>query len=192
LTSPVPNGGGDTMIPGPIPLVSDCFHTDQRGFSKNSNTSSRMQSIVNIDVGNMKFLEHIGRCWETIECDCEDGEKECEKTASTSGLKYKDEVSSELHLNFILEGAANNPCFSGSPNINWLIHVHITKNQNGSIEVEATSDSRVEKFPAYEMYVEHSGEVRTLFLRPPDEGATPRDLVGDTPRQPVQGLVTFN
>jgi len=191
LTLPVPNGGGDTMIPGPIPLVSDCFHTDQRGFLKNSNASSRMQSIINIDIGNMKSLGHIGRCWETIECDCEDGEKECEKTSSTSGLKYKDEISSSFHLNFTLEGAANNPCFFGSPDIDWIIYVHIKKYADGKIKVEATSDSRVEKFPAYEMYVEQDGAVETLFRRSPDKGATPGDLIG-VATQHVTGVVTFN
>ena len=189
-TRPVPDGSGDTMIPGPTPL-NDCFHTDQRSFSKNSNASARMRSMVSIDIENMKSLGHIGVCGETIECDCEDGQKECEKTASANRLKYKDEVSSDFHLNFTLEGAANNPCFFGSPDIDWVILVHVTKYANGKIEVEATSDSRVEKFPAYEMYAEYDGDVKTIFRRSPDEGATPGDLIG-VATQPVQGVATFS
>lgn len=48
-TMAVPGQAGRSMIPGPTPL-SDCFHTDQRGFSSDPNASARMRSLVELRV----------------------------------------------------------------------------------------------------------------------------------------------
>jgi len=46
-------------------------------------------------------------------------------------------------------------------------------------EVEVSYDVLVEPFPAFEMYARlDSGPVVPLFLRHPDEAATPLDIVG--------------
>src|SRR5919108_1609130 len=50
-TRPVPGAtNGQTMLSGPVPGVSDCFCTDNRGFSRDIHASSRMHAELEIDL----------------------------------------------------------------------------------------------------------------------------------------------
>ncbi|MBI2740132.1 MAG: hypothetical protein HYX38_26750 [Rhodospirillales bacterium] len=189
LTTPVPNGGGKTMIPGPTP-VSDCFHTDQRSFSDSPDRSSRMRSIVEINPANMTLASQNHHCDHTVECDCEDGDVECDKLPDSSKLKVENFTSSGSKCSFSLTGGAGNPCAGAlAPLIEWLVRVSVEK-QGASVVVKLADGSLVEPFPAFEMYASLNGTTKKLFQRPPDPGATPWDLFG-APNKSVSGSASF-
>jgi hypothetical protein len=188
-TKPVPDGSGRTMIPGPLP-TSDCFLTDQRSFSENVLSSSRLRSHVELDHANFNLRKQEHHCDSTVEIDCEDGDIECEKVPDTSGLKVTNFGASANVATFTFDGGAGNPCVGiAAPDIDWLVHVKVQRD-GPSFSVLIESGSVVEPFPAFEMYVEYSGETKPLFTRSPNPGATPWNLIGP-PNQPVSGFVTF-
>ena len=188
-TKAVPNGGGKTMIPGPLP-TSDCFLTDQRTFSNSPTASSRTRSSVEIDTTTMTLITQKHHCDNTVEVDCEDGDVECNKTPDSSGLTIAGFTSSGPKCSFVFEGGAGNPCAgAAAPDIDWLANVAVEK-QGGSISVKLGAGSLVEPFPAFEMYASLNGATKQIFQRPPDPGATPWNLVGP-PNKAVSGSVVL-
>ena len=188
-TRTIPAGGGKTMIPGPLP-VSDCFHTDQRAFSSQPTVSSRTRSKIEIDTATMTLAAQNHHCDPTVECDCEDGDEECNKVPDSSGLKITGFQSSGTACSFTFEGGAGNPCAGRlAPDIDWLVKVEVKK-QGASVSVKLGAGSLVEPFPAFECYASLNGVTKTLFQRPPDTGTTPWNLPGP-PNKPVSGSVAF-
>lgn len=112
-TRTIPASGGKTMIPGPLP-VSDCFHTDQRAFSSQPAASSRTRSRIEIDTATMTLAAQNHHCDPTVECDCEDGEEECNKVPDSSNLKITGFQSSGTACSFTFEGGGGKP-LRGSP-----------------------------------------------------------------------------
>ena len=182
LTQRVPAGTheGATMIPGPVPGVSDCFLTDQRAFSDDPSASSRMHSLVEIDLQNgiLKNEEH--RSDPTIEIDCEDGDEECNRSATTSGLTVQDfaseDVDSGKQMSFRFVGEASNSCFTGAPDIDWNVALKVTFHPAES-DVVVDVEGEIDPFPAFEMYAEIDGGFpEVLFKNLPDVGSSPADL----------------
>lgn len=181
---PVPGAPGRTMIPGPLP-ISDCYHTDHRNFSTDPTASARMRSAVEISVSDFSLLGQSHRCNNTVECDCEDGDVECDKTPSATNLRVLGFQNSAAGCSFRFEGGAGNPCSTGAPEINWLVKVE-AKRVGNNISIAVLPGSLVEPFPAFEMYARLNGPAKALFKRAPNPGATPWNLFGN-PNQAVSG-----
>jgi Domain of unknown function (DUF4157)/Protein of unknown function (DUF3238) len=186
--APSPHAGL-TMVPGPIPGVSDCFLTDQRGFSADIGASSRMHSEVEIDVTKPSVIRQWNTCWPSHEIDCGDGDVECNARAQVYGGYYGLEVSSPSTLQISLAARANNACYSGSPDIVY----------DGTVTVSPAAravyfNGHIDQFPAYEMYATADGGAGVkLFQTPPPPGNTPGDLVhgGRGANRPQSGNATI-
>lgn len=184
LTRTVRHGthAGQTMIPGPTP-ISDCFLTDNRSWDNSLSAKSRMNSVIDLDLsGTPSVNSEFHWCDATTELDCEDGEEECSERGSNSRMRFfnlRSNTSGQVLIN--LEGAANNPCFSGSPDIDY----------NGVAMIDPTRriiqfQGNVDGFPDYEMYVNGN----TILRIPHPTGNTPGDLVGGANRA-VSGRTSF-
>lgn len=191
LTRVVPAGThkGKTMISGPT-LVNDCFLTDQRTFSDDSKACSRLHGEVIVSInsdGKYVIKSHSVRCDETIEVDCEDGDEECKKSAKTDRLKLTLDAKKSTVDTIVISVsmAANNPCFTPSPDIDIAGEFRVDlKNRT------AAFDGKVEPFPAFEGYVTFGKKTEKLFTREPNPDSSPKNLVGDAD-QPVSGKATF-
>jgi hypothetical protein len=175
LTVLIPKHEPLTMIPGPIPVISDCFHTDQRTFSIDKSASSRMYAEATVGFsGSVPNMTSRYRCDATQECDCEDGEIECVQVAGISGMSFTlASTSTDRVAILLLNCAANNPCVTPSPYINMQGTITI---DIGARSVEF--DGLVEPFPAFEAYatINHGTPV-TLFAVDPLPGNTPWNLL---------------
>ncbi len=163
---------GHRVLQGPISWFNDCFWTDTRGFSSSISASSRMHSECQLDLSTGAGSGWVHYCGATHECDCEDGDIECTETASTSNMHWTDpwwHASGILAIS--VTGAANNPCFSGSPDIDYEGTYYIDLNTR-----ELTFNGKVNGFPAYESYAEFDGNNVTVFTYGPT--GTPANLVG--------------
>lgn len=198
LTKVVPGTGphkGKTMIPGPVPGVSDCFLTDQRGFSSDPAAPSRMHCGVTVDVARLAISGTPDkRCDPTVEVDCGDGAEECSRAAPTNRIEVKEFSATAggggaATIKFRMVGAAGNACFVATPgmlvpDIDWDIPVTIAIGPGGEVAViTAKGDKAVESFPAFEMYVRtNSKPAVTVFQEMPVDGKTPASLFGGPDR----------
>jgi hypothetical protein len=185
LTTPVPSHAGLTMIHGPIPGVSDCFHTDQRDFSQDINASARLHSEVTVDFSGptpgLAGIHH--KCSPTIECDCEDGDEECNKAADTSEMSFTLLSGTSVHsASLKLVGAAHNGCVPGSPAIDYTGTIAVRTDAR-SLEF----DGFVDVFPAFEAYARiNDGSPTRLFAILPKPGTDPWNLI-ENPLEPNGG-----
>ena len=189
-TRPVPRHPGLTMIPGPQRPgiggfrieISDCYHTDQRGFSNDIHAKSRMHSEFTLEFGSLPpRLTQWHNCDATTECDCEDGDVECHKTGSTSRMKFAllpSRVSSPSGpFEVWMECASSNPCaptsrLFGDIDYNGRITVSLA---GRSIQI----DGLIDQFPAFEAYATiNHGAGATMFRLPPPAGNTVMNLPG--------------
>lgn len=191
-----PQGKG-TMIPGPIPYVSDCFLTDNRGFSSAKGASVRMQSVFYGYIPGRNTLllwcqEH--RCGETVEIDCEDGDEEDRATASTDKMKCKVTFFNGIHFEVSIVGAASNPLFrrSPSPDIDYNVTYDVVPGNGNPKSGFVLYEGNVDEYPNFESYVARNfkGPGITIFRHSHAAGATPRQLFGG-PDQPVKNSVNF-
>jgi hypothetical protein len=183
-TVPAPSPPSGTMLHGPIPFISDCFQTDNRTFDSAISAPSRMHSEIEIittgKAPSISFQFH--KCHPTHEIDCEDGQLECEKTGDATRMNFSNLTTlSESKFMFSLSGAANNPCATGSPDIDYV----------GKVIVDLTArtvffDGFVDLFPAFEMYAtSNNGSGTMLFQVMPLPGKDPWNLVGGANRAQV-------
>jgi hypothetical protein len=203
LTKPVPGKGihrGKTMIPGPLPKISDCFLTDQRSFSGDRKASSRMHSEITINLTTGLPINQAHRCDATIEVDCEDGQEECRNSASTGNMIFSNVKKTPIpedigfQTEIALSGAANNACFKGSPNINYTGTVSIlqTSTEQGKPIVSIGLEGFIEPFPAFEIYAALGQSMGIpIFTCPPEAGKTPRNLFGNA-NKPVDCYLTID
>lgn len=174
---------GHRLLRGPVSWFSDCFHTDDREFSDDIGASHRMHSEVRLELPSLDWTEYH-HCGETIEHDCEDGDIESRGTADTGRMHWSNLRRSGNVVSLDLAAAANNPCFTGSPDIDY----------QGTLTVDLSTrtvsfQGLVNGFPAYEAYATvNDGAGSTLFRHGPS--GDPESLVGD-PDVPVHGSVTF-
>jgi hypothetical protein len=204
LTRAVPGKGphaSKTMIPGPVPGVSDCFLTDQRGFDPDPKASSRMHNKVTVDLAKLALAGPPDRrCDPTVEVDCEDGAEECSKAAKVDRIEVKEFSAAAgtgggATVKFRLLGAADNACFVVTPgmlvpDIDWDLPVTVEVAPGGE-QVAVRVKGAIEVFPAFEMYAA-AGAAKpvAVFQEPPVDGKTPRDLFGP-PARKVEKAVTL-
>jgi len=175
---------GRKLLVGPCSWFSDCFHTDNRGFSDDITASCRMHSEFELDLTNYEMRE-LHYCGETVEYDCEGGEIECRATAATNGMSFTN-LRWQDHDKILVDitGSANNPCLYGSPDIGYT----------GRFTIDLAThtvafDGRVHGFPAYEAYAAiNSGSAARLFNYGPRGG--PAELAGEA-RDAVAGKARF-
>jgi hypothetical protein len=192
LTKSRPAATSQTMIPGPVVGVSDCFLTDQRSFDVGPKASSRIHAMANLSfrLGDFSMVSET-RADNTVEVDCEDGEVECDSTPDTSALSV---VMSTTLGSFLADvhfkGGANNACFAGSPQIEWDVVVNVQVRQGRTGRVTIQPGSKVEPFPAFEMYFDTGKEVLSLAKLEPLSGSGPWNLHG-SPNRNIAGQVNF-
>ena len=174
---------GHRLLPGPTSWFHDCFLTDDRDFSSDITASSRMHSEFRMELPSMVLTpRHV--CGTTVEHDCEDGDVECTDTASTSRMSWDGPMRAGDTIWANVAGAANNPCFTGSPDIDYV----------GAVFVDLatktiTFEGKVNGFPAYEAYVVvNDGSPQELFTHGPS--GDPTSLIGDADID-VRGEVSF-
>jgi hypothetical protein len=169
-----------------VPGVSDCYLTDNRGFSSNPAASSRLHSMCEIDLAPLAIAAQTHRCDPTVEIDCEDFTTDCNRSASTSRMKFEPASASKALMTITYSGAASNGCFFGAPDIDII----------GTIAVDLgtatlTFDGKCEPFPAFEMYMSvDGGSAKTLVQRLPDSGTSPWNLPGP-PNKLIRGALRF-
>ena len=191
-TRQVPAGvhTGKTMIPGPNPL-SDCYLTDQRGFSNQIHAKSRMHSEVKIDfTGSLPTLTQWHNCDLTTELDCEDGDVESTRTGSTSRMSFRLLPTNKPRLAIIaVKCAASNPCAPTSRLFGDIDY-------NGTLTIDHASrsvkfDGKIDQFPAFEAYATiNDGAGVALFQESPPAGNTVMNLPGKANRAIVK-TITF-
>jgi hypothetical protein len=174
---------GHRLLPGPSSWFNDCFHTDDREFSSDVTASARMHSEMRLDLADLSMSEYHG-IGETVEYDCEDGDEECRASADTSRMSWTDPIRAGNVVTVGLSAAANNPCFSGSFDIDYVGTVTI------DLDTHSVSfDGAVNGFPAYEAYATiNDGAGQELFTFGP--AGTPADLAGEASLA-VSGSVSF-
>lgn len=179
-TSEVPDGPhkGETMLPGPSAL-NDCFLTDQRSFSDAVAAPSRMHSEITINVKTGKVIDQKHRCSPTHEVDCEDGEVECAATGKVSGPRFSNfRPTGGREFTVFLRALAKNPCFTGSPPIDYEGRFRIELNGKKN-KVTVLFKGKVDAFPAFEAYAAvDGGAPKPLFQHLPPPGNTPAKLPG--------------
>ena len=171
--APVPNRPGLTMIRGPIPGVSDCFLTDNRGFSSDPNASARLGARITLDVGSPPIISSAQHPPSiSVEVDCEDGSEECRKPVDTSRARVGPISRQGNVVTLSVHGEANNACFAGSPDIHYE-GVFIIDLAANTIRFKGT----IGHFPSFEAYARaNSGAIRTVFRETPLGNSTAVDV----------------
>lgn len=177
---PVPKGPlqGQTMFDGPFPW-SDCFLTDNRGFSADVRASARMH--IEAEVATTPRELSFSGAWSfpTREVDCEDGDIECNRRPTPRALvtlvpnwpPYQEDPDL---IQLPVTGAANDPCFAGSPDVDV----------DGMVRIDPRTrmlrfDGSTDPFPAFEMYAAvNNGPGRTVFTYMPPPGTSAWSLWG--------------
>lgn len=172
---------GKTTLSGPITSINDCFLTDNRSFSNSIHAKSRMHSefTIRLTESGVQFSQWHN-CDETVEIDCEDGSLEGRRKQIPSNMNFKFPASPSPFgpIKVSLRAAANNPLFSGSPNINYAGETSVDFRQRTIL-----FDGRIDGFPAFEAYAAiNDGPGVTMFNLLPLPGSTPFNLVGGATR----------
>lgn len=133
---------------GGLPVVGDCFYTDNRGFSADISASARMHSEVVVNVRTGEFDNELHFCGQTVEADCEDGSHgDCTDTATING-SFDNIAFGGNTISFSVSGVASDPCLPGlAPDVDYL--------GTYTIDVEnhtVSFDGLVDGFPAFESY----------------------------------------
>lgn len=181
---------GKTMIHLPLPIKS-AFLTDQRTFSSDIAAKARMHSELEMDVQKATIVNEVQKCDETTEVDPNTGDEKCVGHGSTDKMKFtKLRVSGKV-ISVDLEASSANPCAKVAsvelaPAQDYFGTLTITPNGNS---VTVLFDGKVERFPAYEMYVSvNGGEPNTLFRYPPEKDSTVLDLIGGPGRDVYESV----
>jgi hypothetical protein len=174
------------MIPGPI-VMSDCFLTDQRGFSNHIHAKSRLHSEFNIAPGSWPTrLSQLHYCDPKTEVDCEDGDVEGTETGDTSRMGFallpSRVCSPSGPFEVELKCAACNPLAPTSRlfgDIDYHGRVTVAP-ASRTIEIDLWIDA----FPAFEAYATiNDGAGVTVFQEPPPAGNTVMNLPASANRR---------
>jgi len=196
VTEPHPTKPKQTVIRGPLHLKNSCFYTDQRSFSSNINASSRMHSEIEIDLIRQAIVYQKNESSGTTEVNCKSGAVTCKKTAKVradrgSGKPFFDFQTSKDRVSVRLDAAANDPCVTGSPDVDYEGKITLERVGPSKSNVKVTFDGNVDPFPAFEMYTAADGRTpKTLFQRPSAAGKNAWNLAGDA-NKPVLQSVTL-
>ncbi|HEY6155901.1 MAG TPA: DUF4157 domain-containing protein [Gemmatimonadales bacterium] len=177
---PVPKGPlhGQTMFNGPFPW-SDCFLTDNREFSSDITASARMHIEAQVAITRRDLTFSGSWSYPTREVDCEDGDIECDRRATPRALvtlvpnwpPYQEDPDL---FQLPVTGAANDPCFTGSPDLDVAGMVRIDPRAQ-----RLRFEGSIDPFPAFEMYAAvNDGPGRTVFTYMPSAKTTAWSLWG--------------
>ena len=187
ITIPYPlDPTGKSMIAG-IPIIGDCFLTDQRSFDSARGASARMTSEAFVWVRPDGFNwseEH--HCGESTEVDCEDGAVEATDTQSNENMAFTLQRGDSSAVVLDFKAARNNPLVTFSPDID-LVGTLTVDRINKFVEFVG----KVDEFPAFEAYVSINGkDPETIRQLQPAAGAGPEDLFGEANRE-FRGRIDF-
>ena len=163
---------------------SNCFLTDNRNFSDQlPGITSRMHSEITIDISgdNPMITNQLHICSPTHEIDCASGIDICTQAADSSRMNFSGLSGSTGRFTVNLIGAANNPCVTGSPDIdyNGTITVTVSSMQEQNDDVQIDFSGFVEPFPAFEMYWSADDiNGNPIFQQFPALGSSPWNLFG--------------
>ena len=191
FSADIPDGpyAGQRMIPGPFSLTfwpfsmlpgSDCYLTDNRGFSPLRKASCRMHSLAAFDLGSapLRWDQHH-RCNRSVEVDCEDGDVEEEGYASQDNMNYRDLVGAAPTFDVHLLASGFDPVFNGP--VGWVtpyIDINLKFRWVGGQKLLIVY-GKVDDYPAFECYGQlGTRPTQTLFRRPVTPGLTPTALYG--------------
>lgn len=186
---------GKTAINGPLGVIW-CYLTDNRDFSNDPAASRRMQSLVRLNLPALGLLNHTQTCHNTVELNKSDFTVNCDRIAPTTAITVSavtvTTAGNIKTAKFTLTAGANNPCVTGSPDIDWVLPVTIELNTTTNKVTVKVVNGLVEPFPAFEMYgrVDNLG-AKELFRRSPDAASTPWILPG-SPNKIVNANVLLN
>ena len=186
ITEAYPKDLTKSMIRG-VPVIGDCFLTDQRSFSSAISAPARMHSQATVKVSSVtNSWSQVHFCGETVEVDCEDGDVESRKTQTNSGMAFNLILGSNNKVILDFKAARNNPLVTGSPDIDLV----------GTLTVDRVGKfvefvGKVDDFPAFEAYVSiNGGAPRAVATLGPKPGAGPTSLFGAANR-PFTGRISF-
>lgn len=168
---PRPGHPGELMVHG-LPLIGDCFATDDRGFSADITAGARLHAEITLDfsAGTPSMVVN-NFCSESFEYDCEDGDLEDHKKGDATRAVWSvpTTVTGSI-VSVSLVGAVSNPLVKGSSDIDFSAVVTV----DPVLRVVAV-DGLVDEFPAFEMYARAgtTGLGKTLLNVAPVSGATP-------------------
>jgi hypothetical protein len=168
---------GKTMLNGPP--GSGCYLGDNRGFSAAIHAPSRMHAEIEIDVAGPSETFRWTNCDTTHEIDCTTGAALCTRSGRTSDMTFTGLRGTAASLiEFDMTGASNNPCYTGSPDIDYEGKVGIDVRGR-----RVTFAGKIDDFPAFEMYATANGGGGTpLFTTMPLAGKDPFNLFGKAAR----------
>ena len=154
-----------------------------------------MHSEVEIDITEPKINFQWHQCSPTNAVSLDTGELTCTASGNTSRMKFLNLRGNttvdpeggvlidprEKIVQIDVDAAANNPCVTGSPDIDFYGAIVIDP-EAGTLEFNGMVDG----FPAYEMYAAvNNGAPITIFQLMPPPGNDPWNLIGE-PNIPVQ------
>ena len=187
------------------------YLTDQRDFNQLPGASSRMQSLVEIELTPLSFISQNHKSSGTTEVDLKTGDQlgfevanmsRCRFTVtpmapmalqrpSPGGAAFSLNAPSSPVFNVLklrLDAAAGDPLVSASADIDYQGDFMISRDPSGNVTVRF--DGKIDAFPAYECYASMNGVTKTLFTAAPPPGNTVANLLGSAERG-ISGQAVF-
>jgi hypothetical protein len=194
------------------------YLTDQRSFSGDPSASTRMRSIVTVDLtpGSCYPLTALHETSGTTEVDIASGAQLGFGKADMSRCTWQQAVFTspivigsmlfpfgslvpisggfrppdpkEFHLD--LAAQAGDPLVAGAADIDYEGRFSVWQSGVAPNIVTVTFTGKLDSFPAYEAYASYGGITKTLFTSAPPPGNTVLNLLGRATR-PVSSTVRF-
>jgi hypothetical protein len=204
---------GNTLKP-----LNTGYLTDQRSYSGDPKASTRMRSIVTVDLtpGSCRPLTAKHESSGTTEVDIGTGAQLGFAYADMSRCTWQQAVvttrlelgstflpfarlvpvsagfrppdPSEFHMDLV--AMAGDPLVAGAADIDFLGRFSVFQSVLDPKDVTVTFAGKLDWFPAYEAYARLGGVTKTLFVMPPPPGNTVINLLGGATR-PVSGTARF-
>ena len=187
---PVPGANNKFMIPGPgipgtvqpLPLVGNCYNTNNRGFSKDVTAEAKLTVRVRFSIdGQVLSAVSTDKIPSAIteQYDCPTGAVTCSKAPDLGGIIVDQPTIVAGIVSIRLRGSGTNPCLpvpaALTPAIKFDVMVQIDPS-TGFVK----SDGTVARFPSYEAYVRLNDEPPVvIFQEPPSPGSTAWSLFFD-------------
>lgn len=169
-------GGASSGVSGQHIVATP--RVDRRADNNERDAERKVQRFGLPDFLSGRFVD-IERAGTTEEVDCEDGALECANRASTSRMQFVQDSVNE----FSLTAAGNNPCFAGSPDIDYRGTFIVDRTRR-----ELAFSVLIDRFPAFEGYVIADGRGTTTLFTTGPLGSSPSELFGG-PTARVSGRV---
>jgi hypothetical protein len=152
LTKPVAAGPhrGKTMITGPV--FSESYLTDNRSYDSKWGASSRGRARATIKLATAELSGIQVVCDVTHEIHSTTGAEICAKAGDAKRIKFGAASNNGGIVRVDFAGEANNPCYAGSPDIEWSGSVTINS-ATGKLRFKGSTGL----FPSFEMYAARPG-----------------------------------